>query len=76
MTSVVGALYLALRRVEPLAERVLGPVLLPLGRNSFYVFIMHVFLCLAVASVPVSRATASARPATRSCRSASSPGCG
>ena len=53
MTSVVGALYLALRRVEPLAERVLGPALLPLGRNSFYVFIMHVFLCLAVASVPV-----------------------
>ena len=53
MTSVVGALYLGLRRVEPLAERVLGPALLPLGRNSFYIFIMHVFLCLAVASVPV-----------------------
>ena len=51
MTSVVGAVYLALRRVEPVAERVLGPVLLPLGRNSFYVFIVHVFLCLAVASV-------------------------
>ena len=53
MASVVGAVYLALRRIEPLAERVLGPVLLPLGRNSFYVFIMHVFVCLAVASVPV-----------------------
>lgn len=53
MTSVVGALYLALRRVEPLAERVLGPALLPLGRNSFYVFIVHVFLSLAVASVPM-----------------------
>ena len=51
MTSVVGALYLALRRVEPLAERILGPVLLPLGRNSFYVFIVHVFLCLAVATL-------------------------
>ena len=53
MTSLVGALYLALRRVEPLAERVLGPALLPLGRNSFYVFIVHVFLSLAVASVPM-----------------------
>lgn len=53
MTSVAGALYLALRRIEPVAERVLGPVLLPLGRNSFYVFIVHVFLSLAVASVPM-----------------------
>lgn len=53
MTSVVAALYLALRRIEPLAERVLGPALLPLGRNSFYIFIMHVFVCLAAASVPV-----------------------
>jgi hypothetical protein len=53
MVSVVAAVYLALRRVEPLAGRVLGPVLLPLGRNSFYVFIVHVFVCLAVASVPV-----------------------
>lgn len=49
MTSIALGAYLLLRR--PAAERVLGPVLLPLGRNSFYVFIMHVFLCLAIASV-------------------------
>ena len=57
MTSVTAAVYLALRRAEPLAERVLGPLLLPLGRNSFYVFIMHVFVCLAVASLPVLAGT-------------------
>ena len=34
------------------AERLLGWFLLPLGRNSFYVFIMHVFVCLGVALVP------------------------
>jgi hypothetical protein len=50
--SVAAALYLALRRWERAAERLAGWLLLPLGRNSFYVFIMHVFLCLAVASVP------------------------
>lgn len=53
MTSLTAALYLALRRVEPQVERTLGRLLLPLGRNSFYVFIMHVFLCLAVASIPL-----------------------
>lgn len=49
MASIAGAAYLAMRGR---LERVLGPVLLPLGRNSFYVFIVHVFLCLAVASIP------------------------
>jgi hypothetical protein len=53
MTSLAGALYAGLRRIEPHAERTLGVLLLPLGRNSFYVFIMHVFFCLAVASLPL-----------------------
>jgi len=53
MVSVTAALYVALRRYAGLAERTLGRLLLPLGRNSFYVFIMHVFVALAVASVPV-----------------------
>jgi hypothetical protein len=52
MMSVAAALYLGFRRFEPLAERTIGRFLLPLGRNSFYLFIMHVFVCFAVASVP------------------------
>lgn len=52
MASIAAALYLGLRRHAAAAERTLGPLLVPLGRNSFYVFIMHVFVCLAVASVP------------------------
>jgi hypothetical protein len=52
MISIAAAVYMGFRRVGTTAERLLGPLLLPLGRNSFYVFIMHVFLCLAVASVP------------------------
>lgn len=52
ITSLTAALYVVLRRWEPLARRTVGHLLLPLGRNSFYVFIMHVFVCLAVASVP------------------------
>jgi hypothetical protein len=52
MVSIGAAIYLGLRRWSASAERMLGPVLLPLGRNSFYVFIMHVFVCLAVASLP------------------------
>jgi hypothetical protein len=53
MISIAAAAYLALRRFATPAERLLGPLMLPLGRNSFYVFIMHVFLCLGLASVPV-----------------------
>ena len=44
MTALAGVAYLALRRAPWL-----GNVLIPFGRNSFYVFIMHVFVCLAVA---------------------------
>lgn len=49
LASIAGALYLALCTYRSYAERLLGWLLLPLGRNSFYVFIMHVFVCLAVA---------------------------
>jgi hypothetical protein len=50
MMSIAAALYLVFRRHAARVERWLGPVLLPLGRNSFYVFIVHVFVCLAVAT--------------------------
>jgi hypothetical protein len=52
MLSIAAAVYIGLQRFAGPAERLLGPILLPLGRNSFYVFIMHVFVCLAVASLP------------------------
>lgn len=48
MTTFAGALYVALRR----APGVLRGLLAPIGCNSFYVFIVQVFVCLAVASVP------------------------
>jgi hypothetical protein len=51
MLAFAGAAYLGLRRCAPLAERTAGRLLLPLGRSSFYVFITHVFLCLAAASL-------------------------
>lgn len=49
LASLAGAIYLVLGHNRARAERLLGWLLLPLGRNSFYVFIMHVFVCLAVA---------------------------
>lgn len=52
MTALTAAAYLGLRRWEPFAQRAVGWLLLPLGRASFYVFIVHVFLCVAVATVP------------------------
>lgn len=51
MVAVAAALYAALRRHLAAAERLLGHVVLPLGRNSFYVFVMHVPVCAAVAAV-------------------------
>ena len=51
MVAFTAAAYLVLRRWAPLAERTAGRVLLPLGRTSFYVFIVHVFVCLAVATL-------------------------
>ena len=50
MLAFMGAAYLAFRRFEPQVVRAAGWLLLPLGRNSFFVFIVHVFLCLAVAT--------------------------
>jgi hypothetical protein len=54
MVAFTAAAYLVLRRFEAVAARTVGRVLIPLGRSSFYVFIVHVFVCLAVASVPVT----------------------
>jgi hypothetical protein len=50
MVAFTAVAYLALRRFAGTAERIAAPLLLPLGRASFYVFIVHVFLCLAVAT--------------------------
>jgi hypothetical protein len=52
MTMTAG-LYVVFRRYRATLGQALGPLLLPLGQNSFYVFIVHVFLCLAIASVPL-----------------------
>ena len=52
MLAFTAAAYLVLRRFTEPVVRVAGGVLLPLGRSSFYVFIVHVFLCLALASIP------------------------
>ena len=52
LASIATGLYLSFRRYRPQASRRLGWFLLPLGRNSFYVFIMHVFICLTVALIP------------------------
>ena len=48
MASFAATLYLALKAAPEAAER----ILLPLGQNSFYVFIVQVFVCLALASIP------------------------
>lgn len=53
MVAFAAFAYLVLRRFERPVARFAGPVLLPLGRCSFYVFIVHVGLCVAIASVPV-----------------------
>ncbi len=53
LMAMTAALYLSFRRYEHRLNRVAAPLLLPLGQNSFYVFIMHVFVCLAIASVPL-----------------------
>jgi peptidoglycan/LPS O-acetylase OafA/YrhL len=52
MLSFAAVAYMALARLPEAARRVASPTLLALGRNSFYVFIVHVFLCLALASLP------------------------
>ena len=52
MIAFTAAAYLVFARLERVAEPTVGRFLIPLGRNSFYVFIMHVFVSLGVASVP------------------------
>lgn len=50
MVSIAGGIYAILRRAGTHAERTLGWLLLPLGRNSFYVFLVHVPLSVALAT--------------------------
>ena len=52
MVAFTSAAYLLLRGMGDKGERTIGRLLAPLGRNSFYVFILQVFICLGVASVP------------------------
>lgn len=54
MAAIVAALHVVLTRHERRARQALGPLLVPLGRSSFYVFIMHVFACLVIASTPLA----------------------
>ena len=58
IVAFAAVAYLALRRLPATVERAVAPVLLALGRNSFYVFIVHVFVLIALASVPSSGANA------------------
>jgi hypothetical protein len=51
MVAFAAAAYVVLRRFERPIGRAAGPFLLPLGRRSFSVFIVHVFVCLAVATL-------------------------
>jgi hypothetical protein len=53
MVAFAALAYVALVHAPARFRRVAGPPLNALGRHSFYVFIVHVFLCLAVASIPV-----------------------
>lgn len=52
MVSFTAAAYLMFRGMGSRGERSIGRLLIPLGRNSFYVFLVQVFICLGVASVP------------------------
>ena len=50
---VVIAAYTLLTAYWKLMERALGWFLIPLGQATLYVFIIHVFLILALANIPV-----------------------
>ena len=50
---VVITAYTLLTAYWKLLERALGWFLIPLGQNTLYVFIIHVFLILALANIPV-----------------------
>ena len=55
LTVVVAlvTLYAALTAFWRPVERALGPVLIPLGQATLYVFIMHVLFALVTANIPV-----------------------
>jgi hypothetical protein len=52
MGSIALTLYLIVGLRRHRVQRAVGWLLLPLGRNSFYVFLVHVPLCVVLASVP------------------------
>jgi hypothetical protein len=51
MASLALSAYLLLRRLPPVVERGVRWVLEPLGRSSFYVFLVHVPLCIVLATL-------------------------
>lgn len=53
MASLTSLVYLTFKRFERSLGRLAAPLLLPLGQNSLYVFLVHAFLCLMIASVPL-----------------------
>lgn len=50
MVALAAAVYFGVRACGPRVRGGLEATLAPLGSHSFYVFIMHVFVCLAVAT--------------------------
>lgn len=52
MLAFAAVAYLLLSRLPSPVGRLVEPALLALGRNSFYVFTVHVFVCLALAGIP------------------------
>jgi OpgC protein len=76
MVSIATALYVWFQRHARSVQRILGRLLFPFGRNSFDIFIMHVFVCLAVASLPSVGADGLGSSGTPSCRSAALRSCG
>ena len=56
MVLIMTGVYLAFQRYRRAADLV-ASWLQPLGANSFYVYIMQVFVCLGVASIPALTGT-------------------
>jgi hypothetical protein len=52
MLAFAALAYVALLHLPQRLKRAAAVPLTALGRHSFYVFIVHVFVCLAIASVP------------------------
>lgn len=55
VVAVLITLYAALTVLRRPVERFVVPVLVPFGRASLYVFVLHVFLVALVASLPLPR---------------------